>query len=113
MSASSDSKVIAVTDTNFKGTVLESDQPFLLDLSAEWCGPCKAIAPTVAELATQYDGKVHVGALDIDDNPEVPSVYKVRSVPTLIMFSEGEVVGQLIGAHPRQRIVDLIEEALK
>jgi len=104
--------VIDVTDDNFETEVLKSAEPFLLDLSAEWCGPCKAIAPVVEELAASYSGKVRFGTVDIDKNPQIPTRYQVRSVPTLIMFDKGDVVGQLIGAHPRQRIVDLIHKAL-
>lgn len=112
MAGGPNSKVMTITDGNFEKEVLESGQPFLLDLSAEWCGPCKAIAPIVEELATEFDGKVRIGTVDIDDNPQVPTRYQVRSVPTLLMFADGQVVGQLIGAHPRPRIVDLIQKAL-
>ncbi len=104
--------VIDINDNNFEAEVLASDQPFLLDLSAEWCGPCKAIHPIVHELAGEYDGKVRFGEVDIDQNPQIPMRYQVRSIPTLIMFSGGDVVGQLIGAHPRKRIIDLVRRAL-
>lgn len=104
--------VLEVTDANFDQVVLGADRPFLLDLSAEWCGPCKAIAPIVADLASEYEGKAYVGTLDIDANPNVPTRYQVRSVPTLFVFKGGEVVGQLIGAHSRDRIADLIDRAL-
>lgn len=112
MAGSSDSKVIEITDDNFEGAVLGSDRPFLLDLSAEWCGPCKALGPVVEELATKYDGKAYVGTIDIDANPTVPTRYQVRSIPTLLMFKGGGVVGQLIGAHSRDRIAGLIDQSL-
>lgn len=112
MSASPGSNVLEITDANFDSEVLQSPLPFLLDLAAEWCGPCKALAPLVNELATAYAGKVRFGSLDIDGNPAVPTRYQVRSIPTLILFHQGEVVGQLIGAHPRPRLVALLEKAL-
>lgn len=106
------SKVVDITDENFEKEVLRSSEPFLLDLSAGWCGPCKAVEPIVHQLAAEYDGKVRFGQVDIDKSPQIPMRYQVRSVPTLIMFQNGDVVGQLIGAHPRQRIVDLIKKGL-
>ena len=111
MSASGDD-LITITDANFEEQVLKSAQPFLLDLAAEWCGPCKAIAPTIAALASEYAGKVGFGTIDIDQNPQVPTQFQVRSIPTLLMFSGGKVVGQLTGAHPKARIVELISKAL-
>ena len=106
------SAVIDINDANFEAEVLQSKLPFLLDLSAEWCGPCKAIAPIVHELAAEYDGKVRFGQVDIDKSPQIPMRYQVRSVPTLIMFQNGDVVGQLIGAHPRGRIDELVKKGL-
>lgn len=107
------SKVVKVTDDNFETTVLQSDRPFLLDMSAEWCGPCKAIGPVIEELANAYDGKAYLGTIDIDANPSVPTNYQVRSIPTLLMFKDGGVVGQLIGAHGREKIAGLIDQALE
>lgn len=112
MSHGADAKVIEVTDANFQQEVLDSAVPFLLDLSAEWCGPCRALAPTIAELAKAYDGKARFGTIDIDANPSVPARYQVRSIPTMIMFQGGEVVGQLIGAHPKARVEELVKKAL-
>ena len=108
----SGSNMITITDDNFDEQVLKAVTPFLLDLSAEWCGPCKAIAPLIEELAREYAGKVGFGTVDIDQNPKIPTQYQVRSIPTLLMFKGGTVVGQLTGAHPRPRIVDLIQKAL-
>lgn len=101
-----------ITDATFDEKVLKSTLPFLLDLSAEWCGPCKAIAPVIAELAQEYKGRVGFGTVDIDQNPKIPTQYQVRSIPTLLLFQGGKVVGQLTGAHPKARIVDLIRRAL-
>lgn len=111
MSASG-TNLITVTDDNFDEQVLHSSAPFLLDLSAAWCGPCKAIAPVIEDLAREYHGRVGFGTTDIDQNPKIPTQYQVRSIPTLLLFNGGKVVGQLTGAHPRARIVDLIQKAL-
>jgi thioredoxin 1 len=112
MAPSSSKNLLEITDDNFDRNVLKADKPFLLDLSAEWCGPCKAIAPVVSDLATEYAGKVGFGTVDIDKNPKIPTQFQVRSIPTLLMFQDGKVVGQLTGAHPKARIVDLIKKAL-
>ena len=111
MSASG-GNMITITDSNFEEQVLRSPMPFLLDLSSDLCGPCKAIAPTIEELAKEYAGKVGFGTVDIDQNPRIPTQYQVRSIPTLLMFAGGKVIGQLTGAHPKGRIVDLIGKAL-
>ena len=86
------------TDGNFDDTVVKSGAPVLVDFWAEWCGPCKRIAPTLDALATEYAGKVTVGKMDIDSNPKVPERYQVRSIPTLLVFKSGQVVEALIGA---------------
>jgi thioredoxin 1 len=109
--AGNDAKVLEITDENFESTVLDSSTPFLLDLSAEWCGPCKALAPTIHALATEYSGKIGFGTLDIDKNPKVPTQFQVRSIPTLLLFSGKNVLGQLTGAHPKARIIDLLKKA--
>ena len=101
-----------ITDANFEETVLSSGTPFLLDMAAEWCGPCKAIAPVVEELASEFEGKVGFGQVDVDANPQIPTNYQVRAIPTLLIFKDGEVVGQLTGAHPKAKIKELIESAL-
>ena len=112
MSHAPGSKIVEITDANFETEVLKSDKPFLLDLAAEWCGPCKAIAPVLEDLAGEYDQQIRFGTLDIDNNPQVPTRFAVRSVPTLLMFDKGGVVGQLIGAHPRPKIVELLQQTL-
>jgi thioredoxin 1 len=103
---------VEVTDTNFESDVLKSQLPVLVDFWAVWCAPCRAIAPHVEALATQYEGKIRVGKMDIDANPQIPSQYDIRSIPTLLMFKGGQVVGQVVGAVPKTRIEDLVKKAL-
>jgi thioredoxin 1 len=104
--------MVEVTDANFQSEILNSSMPALVDFWAVWCAPCRAIAPHVEALAKEYEGKVRVGKLDIDSNPNVPSQYDVRSIPTLLVFKEGKVVGQIVGSVPRAKIEDLIKKAL-
>ncbi len=99
------------TDGNFDAEVLKSDKPTLVDFWATWCAPCRAIAPIVEALATQYQGQVKVGKLDVDHNQGVASQYGVRSIPTLLLFKNGKVVEQLVGAGPQTRAK--LEEAFK
>ena len=91
-------KPVEITDSNFQNEVLQSDKPVLLDFWAEWCGPCKMVAPVVEELAKEYDGKLKVGKVDVDSNQQTSMQYGIRSIPTLLIFKGGKVVDQLIGA---------------
>ena len=109
---STSDQVITISDGIFDEKVIKSDKPFLLDLSAEWCGPCRAIGPVIDELATEFEGKINFGKMDVDQNPKTPAQYQVQSIPTLLLFNQGKVVGQLTGAHPRARIVELLNKAL-
>jgi thioredoxin 1 len=104
--------VIEVTDSNFEAEILKSSLPVLVDFWAVWCAPCRAIAPHVEAIANDYAGKLRVGKLDIDSNPEVPTRFEVRSIPTLLVFKEGKVVGQIVGAVPRAKLEDLVKKAL-
>ena len=94
------SKPLELTDSNFSEEVVSSDSPVLVDFWAEWCGPCRMVGPIVDELAGEYEGKVKVGKVDVDNNPEVSVKYGIRSIPALLIFKDGEVVDQIIGAVP-------------
>ena len=105
-------KPVEVTDTNFQTEVLKSDTPVLVDFWAEWCGPCKMIAPIVEELAREYDGKLKVGKVDVDSNQQVSMQFGVRSIPTLLIFKHGKVVDQVIGAVPKRLLAEKIAKHL-
>ena len=92
------------TDGNFETEVKNSDQPVLIDFWAVWRGPCKMIAPIVEEIATEYDGKVKVGKLDVDNNQQVAMEFGIRSIPTILIFKGGQVVDQIVGAVPKDQI---------
>ncbi len=102
-------KPITITDSNFEAEVINSEVPVLIDFWAAWCGPCKMIAPVVEELATEYDGKLKVGKLDVDENQQTAIKYGVRSIPTVLIIQGGEVKETIIGAVPKS----MFEEKIK
>jgi len=105
-------KVLQLSDDSFEKDVLQSDIPVLVDFWASWCAPCKAIAPVVDSLADQFEGKVKIAKLNVDDNPATPGQYGVRGIPTLILFKDGSVVDQVVGAVPKNQLEGLINKAL-
>jgi thioredoxin 1 len=104
--------VVTLEDGTFDAEVLKSDVPVLVDFWAVWCGPCKAIAPAVDELAKEYKGKLKVAKLDIDSHQAVPQRFGIRSIPTLLLFKGGRVVDTIVGAVPKSKLVDSVKKAL-
>ncbi len=99
----------AVTDATFETEVLNSDQPVLVDFWATWCGPCRTIAPTIEELATDYDGKAKVVKLDVDNNPQTAMKYGIRSIPSLLFFKDGRPVDQMVGVVPKRVLAEKLD----
>ncbi len=104
--------ILQISDDSFDGDVLKAEVPVLIDFWAPWCGPCKAIAPIVEELATEYDGKLKIVKMNVDDNPRTPSQYGVRGIPNLILFKGGEVKEQIVGAVPKAQLVKAIDNVV-
>jgi thioredoxin 1 len=100
------------TTDNWENEVLQSEEPVLVDFWAEWCPPCRAIAPTIDELATEFAGRVKVGKLDVDSNDQIAGRYGVRSIPTLLVFYKGQVSEQRVGALPKSELVKLLDGQL-
>ena len=94
--------IVTVTQENFKQEVLQCAQPFLLDFWAEWCGPCKMLAPILDELADEYEGRVRIGKINIDEHQELAAQYGIRSIPTLLLFQQGQVAEQLVGLRSKR-----------
>jgi thioredoxin 1 len=106
------SNELEITDANFAAEVEQADTPVLVDFWAPWCGPCKMIAPIVEEIATEYQGKLKVGKLNTDENQQVPTKFGVMSIPTLMIFKDGQVVERIVGAQPKEALTSKIDEAL-
>ncbi|MBK6913114.1 MAG: thioredoxin [Ignavibacteriales bacterium] len=105
-------KPLHFTDDNFETEVINSTEPVLIDFWAVWCGPCRMIAPIVEELAAEYEGKIKIGKLDVDENQQTSIKYGVRSIPTLLVFKSGKVVDTIIGAVPKNMIVQKLNAVL-
>ncbi len=101
-----------ISDTNFEADVLKSDKPVLVDFWAEWCGPCKQIAPMLDTVATEYDGRVKIVKLDVDANTAVPSKFGIRGIPTLILFKNGVAVAQKVGAMNKGQLTSFLDSNL-
>jgi thioredoxin 1 len=104
--------LVILQDATFDAEVLKSDVPVLVDFWAVWCGPCKAIAPAVEELAKQYKGKVKIAKMDVDEHQQVPQQYGIRSIPTLLLFKGGRVVDTIVGAVPKSKLEESLKKAL-
>ena len=100
--------VHAFTDLNFEAEVLKSDQPVVVDFTATWCGPCKQLAPIIEKLADEFEGKVKVGKVDIDENPGISRKYGIKNVPTVLVFRKGEKDGEVVGAARREKLVSAL-----
>ena len=104
--------VVTFTDENFQSEVLGSKEPVLVDFWAAWCGPCRNIAPLVDQLATEYKGKLKVGKLDVDAHQNVPQKYNVLSIPTLLLFKNGQVADQIVGTVPKAKLDAMVKRAI-
>jgi thioredoxin 1 len=105
-------KVLAFGDSNFDTEVLQSPVPVLVDFWASWCAPCRSVAPIVDALAEAYEGKVKVGKVNVDENPAIPSRYGIRGIPTIMLFKDGKLIDQVVGAVPKTQLEALINKAL-
>lgn len=103
---------LQITDASFEEAVLKSDKPVLVDFGAEWCGPCRTLGPIIEEIATEYEGRVVVGKVDVDNNQEFTAKYGVRNIPTVLMFKDGEVVGRQVGVASKKTYTDSLDSLL-
>ena len=105
-------KEVVLTDANFDEEVLQAETPVLVDFWAEWCGPCRMIGPIVKELADEFEGKIKVGKVNVDQNQGTAAKYGIRSIPTLLLFKGGDLAEQMVGAQPKNKIVESINKVL-
>jgi thioredoxin 1 len=105
-------KPVELNETNFEQEVLKANTPVLIDFWAVWCGPCKMIAPIVDELAVEYEGKLKIGKVDVDNHQQIAMQYGIRSIPTLLIFKEGKVVEQIVGAAPKKSLIEKLSKHL-
>lgn len=103
---------LAITDANFEEVVLKSDKPVIIDLWAEWCGPCRMLGPIIEEMAVEFEGKAVIGKLDVDNNPETTTRYGVRNIPTILFIKNGEIVDKQVGAVQKNVLVQKLEALL-
>ena len=104
---------IEITDSSFKSEVIESEIPVLVDFWAPWCGPCKTVAPVLDELANEYEGKVKIVKLNVDENQSTATEFGIKSIPTLIIFKSGKAVDQTMGAQPKENLKQMIDKSLQ
>jgi thioredoxin len=112
ISPMSSDKIVHVTDASFDQEVLKSETPVLVDFWAPWCGPCRAIAPILDDLASEYNGRLKIAKINVDDNPQTPGRYGVRGIPNLLIIKGGQVKEQIIGAVPKARLVQAVDGAI-
>ncbi len=103
---------LAITDANFEEIVLKSDKPVIIDLWAEWCGPCRMVGPIIEEMAVEFEGRAVIGKLDVDNNPATTSQYGIRNIPTILFFKNGEIADKQVGAVPKNVLVKKLEALL-
>jgi thioredoxin 1 len=108
--AMANDKIQTLTDTNFDDSVIKAARPVVVDFWADWCGPCRRLAPTIDELATEYDGRVVVGKLNVDENPAIQSRFSIMGIPTVLIFKGGEVVEQVVGLADKSAFKKLIDK---